>query len=81
MGIEKEFCLRNLAEAIILQAAEDLWDEDHRKQSIAFFGNGGFRDCAILAEMTLDEQIRLLWMLKESMMEPLHRNWELSGTA
>ncbi len=78
MAIEKEFCLRSLAEAIILQAAEDLWDEDYRKQSTAFFSDEGFSCWAMIAGMTLDEQVRFLWMLKEVLMETLPCNWALS---
>lgn len=77
----KEFCLRSLAEAIILQAAEDLWNEDYRRQSIAFFCKEGFRNCAKLAEMTLVEQAKLLRMLKGVLKEELGEQREFSDTA
>lgn len=55
---------KGLAEAIILQAMEDLWAEEHKKQSMVFFSGEGFRLCAELAVMGLYDQVRLLQILK-----------------
>jgi hypothetical protein len=58
--------LKNLAEAVIMQAIEDLWDKEHRRQSLDFFSGERFRDCAELAEMNIHEQLTLLKILRAS---------------
>ncbi len=64
MWTEKHLPLRNLAKAIILQAAEDLWDYDHRRESIVFFCGQGFCKYAALAGMSLCQREQFLRMLK-----------------
>ena len=56
--------LKGLAEGIILQSMEDLWDKHHKEDCIAFFKGKGFRDCAEMAGMTTSDQIRLLNLVK-----------------
>lgn len=46
---------RSLAEAIILQSMEDLWDPQHRQQSLDFFSGEGFEICAGMAGLTEGE--------------------------
>ncbi|TAN42694.1 MAG: hypothetical protein EPN25_02160 [Nitrospirae bacterium] len=55
--------LRSLAEGIILQSVEDLWNNEHHKESIGFFQGEDFRICAEIAGMSLLEQVKLLTML------------------
>ena len=56
--------LKNLAEGIILQSIEDLWDNEHREESLVFFRGEDFRTCAELAGMSLIDQVELLNMVK-----------------
>jgi len=56
--------LKRLAEGIILQSMEDLWDKHHKEDCVAFFKGKGFRDCAEMAGMTTSDQIRLLNLVK-----------------
>jgi len=56
--------LKRLAEGIILQSMEDLWDKQHKEDCIAFFKGKGFRDCAKMAGMTTSDQISLLNLVK-----------------
>ncbi len=50
---------KSLAEAIILQSMEDLWDEKERDEAILFLNGGGFSACAEIAGMNFFEQVRL----------------------
>jgi len=52
----------HLAEAIILQSIEDLWDEEHRQACTEFFAGEDFRICAALAGMSTSDQIKILKM-------------------
>ncbi len=56
--------LRVLAEGIILQSIEDLWCENHRGESIAFFTSKEFGVCAGLAGMNLPDQLKVLNLVK-----------------
>jgi len=51
--------MKELAEGIILQSMEDLWDLKLRKDSIGFFEGKGFTVCAEIAGMNLYDQVRL----------------------
>src|SRR5512140_1016027 len=57
--------LKGLAEGIILQSIDDLWDKHHREDCVTFFKGKGFRDCAEMAGMTTLDQIRLLNLVKD----------------
>ncbi len=54
--------VRHLAEAIILQSIEDLWDEEHREECTKFFTGEDFRTCAALAGLDTADQIKILNM-------------------
>lgn len=58
-----KFRVRGLAEAIILQAIEDLWNPVYRKESLLFFRGEGFYECAKSAGITLKDQLRILQLL------------------
>jgi hypothetical protein len=59
----RAFRLKTLAEAVILQAMEDLWSDTHREKSIEFFEGNGFTHFASLAGMGAVERLRLGKML------------------
>jgi hypothetical protein len=56
--------LKALAEAIILQSAEDFMDEYRQREDITFFGGEGFRICAGIAGMDHTEQCAFLNLLR-----------------
>jgi len=53
----------HLAEAIILQSIEDLWDKDCKEECIRFFTGEDFRTCAAIAGIDVSDQIEILNML------------------
>lgn len=55
---------RALAEAVILQGIEDLWDEKHRKESISLFSSKDFSILADLARMSPEERLTILKMVR-----------------
>jgi hypothetical protein len=57
---KKHVCTTILAESIILQCLEDLWDDEFRHESISFFTNDCFSVCATIAHIDIGDQIRLL---------------------
>ena len=59
--------LRNLAEAIILQSIEDLWNERLREDCLKFLNGEGFTTCASLAGLNLAEKSKLLELIDGSM--------------
>ena len=59
----RAFRLKTLAEAVILQAMEDLWSDAHREKSIEFFEGDGFKYFASMAGMGAVERLRLGKML------------------
>ncbi len=61
---ENSLRLKALAEAVILQAMEDLWSSTHRRESLEFFEGEGFNQCAELAGMTVVERLKLIRMLR-----------------
>lgn len=52
--------LTNLAEAIILQALEDMWDERYLKESITFFMGDGFDVWSCIAGLDVYKQYMIL---------------------
>lgn len=56
--------VKGLVEGIILQAVEDLWTDGHREDSISFFRGRDFSLCADIAGMSVDEQVKVLKMVK-----------------
>jgi hypothetical protein len=63
---------RKLAEAIILQAIEDLWSPVHRKESIEFFTGEGFVICARVVGMGLYDKLRLIRVIKRAVQKKDH---------
>lgn len=58
--------VRNLAEAIILQSIEDLWNKEHRGNCIRFFNGHAFNICAGIAGINPADQEKLLNMINGS---------------
>ena len=68
--------IRNIAELIILQCIEDLWNKRERPGSADFFAGEGFPLCAGIAGMDIHAQGRLLNMVGKTMAQnsgPLKR--------
>ena len=57
----------HLAEAIILQSIDDLWDEEQRRGCIDFFTGEDFRTCAAIAGISTSDQIKILKMFGQLM--------------
>jgi len=59
--------IKNLAEHILLQCIEDLWDEGERDDGRDFFKGERFHLCAEMAGMSLHDQSTLLNMVSKIM--------------
>ena len=55
--------VRSLAEAVILQSLEDLWNPSYREESREFFEGSGFKMCAEIAGMDSMKQHKILYIL------------------
>jgi hypothetical protein len=55
--------VRSLAEAIILQSIEDLWNPVCRRESLLFFGGEGFVLCSKIAGISYIKRLEMLRML------------------
>ena len=69
MTSERNMKMRNLAEAIILQSVEDLWDVKQKGECLTFFSSEGFSICAEIAGMTECEQMMMLKLVSASAKE------------
>lgn len=56
--------IRNLAEAVILQSIEDLWDPDYRKESKDFFSGDAFNICSEIAGLDSAKKLKLKLFLE-----------------
>jgi hypothetical protein len=63
-------CIKKLAESIILQCIEDLWDKTTMKQSAEFFSRRGFSVCASIAGMDICDQVKLLDLVNRADLYP-----------
>jgi hypothetical protein len=57
---------KNLAESVLLQSIEDLWDKEQRRDCLDFFSGEGFRLCADIAGIQLTDQKKLLSLIGRS---------------
>ena len=57
--------VRSLAEAIILQSIEDLWDPVCRRGSLSFFKSDGFVLCSEIAGISYIKQLAMFRMLAD----------------
>lgn len=69
MTSERDMNIRNLAEAIILQSVEDLWDAKQKGDCLTFFCGESFGMCAEIAGMTEYEQTMMLQLVRASAQE------------
>jgi hypothetical protein len=58
--------LKTLAEAIMLQSAEDFLSEDRQEEDLEFFCGEGFRICSEIAGMDHEDKCKLLNLLMGS---------------
>ncbi len=58
--------VKALAEAIMLQAAEDFLKADLQEEDVLFFGGEGFRLCSEMAEMDYTEKCAFLDIIRAS---------------
>ena len=65
--------MQGLAEGIIMQSIEDLWNENLRDECVAFFKGKEFRICAEIAGMGLDDQVKVLTLVKGILDDPGRR--------
>ena len=72
MTSERDMNIRNLAEAIILQSVEDLWDAKQKGDCLTFFGGESFGMCAEIAGMTEYEKARMLQLVSASAQENIY---------
>jgi len=54
---------RSLAEAVILQSIEDLWNPERKRESLKFFKSNGFELCSKIAGISYIKQLAMLRML------------------
>lgn len=57
--------LKTLAEAIILQAAEDFLSEDRHGEDVEFFSGEGFRVCSEMAGMNHSDKCEFLDLVRK----------------
>lgn len=58
--MEMNMGIRHLAEAVIIQSLEDLWDPHHKDESREFFAGEGFRIYGDIAELNTIKKYKLL---------------------
>jgi hypothetical protein len=58
--------VKELAETVLLQSIEDLWDKKQRKECGTFFCSQGFSFWADAAGMTISDRRKVLSMVMES---------------
>lgn len=58
--------IRDLAEAVIFQAMEDLWVSTEKQKSLDFFNSEDFRLYADAAGMSVPRQLKILRMIERA---------------
>ncbi len=66
--------LDNLAEAVILQALEDLWSERYKEDSISFFAGNDFFIWSSIAGLDVRKQYMILLIVSRRLNEFEHNN-------
>ncbi len=61
-----KFTIKNLVEAIILQAIDDLWDPAYKVESLEFFSEEGFNICSEIANISHLKKFKLLRMIAKA---------------
>ncbi len=62
-------CLKGLAETIILQSIEDLWNSRYRENSVKFFKGNSFIICSEIAGLNHVQRHSILLLLKRGFKE------------
>jgi hypothetical protein len=57
---------KNLAEAVLLQSIEDLWDKKESKKCFSFFKGNGFHLCSDIAGISPVDRRKLLSLIVRS---------------
>lgn len=70
---------KSLAEAIILQSMEDLWEPSHRQHSLDFFSGEGFEICSGMAGLTESECQEIFKLLNLEIKKTRWQEPELVG--
>ncbi|MCL4490312.1 MAG: hypothetical protein M1510_00165 [Nitrospirae bacterium] len=65
-GSDAHSHVKHLAEAIILQAIEDLWSPGRKRESLLFFKGKEFSLCAEVAGISYIKQLNMLRMLADA---------------
>lgn len=60
-------CIKNLAEAILLQTIEDIWDKNQQKTCLTFFNSRCFSLCADIAGISIHDRNKILSMIQQSL--------------
>ena len=55
---------RKLAEAVILQSLDDLSDARYRSESIDFFTGEGFSLCADIADLGVEDKLKIMGLVR-----------------
>src|SRR5208282_5051833 len=71
--------LKALAEAILLQSMEDLWNYEERSNCIDFFSGEGFRTCSEIAGMSSDDKVKILNMAGDITYQNSRKNKKVRG--
>ncbi|MEW5805034.1 MAG: hypothetical protein AB1847_23355 [bacterium] len=59
--------IKNLAEAILLQTIEDIWDKNQQKTCFTFFNSRCFSLCADIAGIGIHDRKKILSMIQQSL--------------
>lgn len=69
--------MKKLAEGIIMQSIEDLWDTCERKKCEQFFVGEGVSICSELAGMSLYDEVKLFNLVQDILKnDVLDRRWQ-----
>jgi len=71
--------VRKLAEAVILQSLEDLYDPRHRAESVDFFSGEGFHICARMAGLCPKDKLKVLKLAYGVINSTNHKNHKIVG--
>ncbi len=63
--------IKHLAEAIILQSIEDLWNGEQKEDCVAFFEGEGFLLCSGMAGINMFHKRKLLKLIRTSIRRDL----------
>jgi hypothetical protein len=71
--------IKKLAETILMQSIEDLWNKEERSNCIDFFTGEGYRICSEIAGMSPNEKVEVLNFVRNILSENSMKNKEVSA--